>query len=120
MSNAEAVKKKINIIKEVEWDYISIDQEGRLINPNKLNREFERVNDVVGFRVTPHMLRHFFTTQSIIAGVPMEALSQALGHTKMYMTDKYNQVHDELSAQVSDAFIAQISPRNSPTNLHIL
>ena len=120
MSNAEAVKKKLNIIKEVEWDYISIDQEGRLINPNKLNREFERVNDVVGFRVTPHMLRHFFTTQSIIAGVPMEALSQALGHTKMYMTDKYNQVHDELSAQVSDAFIAQISPRNSPTNLHIL
>ena len=120
MSNAEAVKKKLNIIKEVEWDYISIDQKGRLINPNKLNREFERVNDVVGFRVTPHMLRHFFTTQSIIAGVPMEALSQALGHTKMYMTDKYNQVHDELSAQVSDAFIAQISPRNSPTNLHIL
>ncbi|MCW1006777.1 tyrosine-type recombinase/integrase [Streptococcus anginosus] len=120
MSNAEAIKKKLNIIKEVEWDYISIDQKGRLINPNKLNREFERVNDVVGFRVTPHMLRHFFTTQSIIAGVPMEALSQALGHTKMYMTDKYNQVHDELSAQVSDAFIAQISPRNSPTNLHIL
>lgn len=120
MSNAEAVKKKLNIIKEVEWDYISIDQKGRLINPNKLNREFERVNDVVGFRVTPHMLRHFFTTQSIIAGVPMEALSQALGHTKMYMTDKYNQVHDELSAKVSDAFIAQISPRNSPTNLHIL
>lgn len=120
MTNAENIKKKLNIIKEVEWDYISIDQKGKLINPNKLNKEFEKVNSVVGFRVSPHMLRHFFTTQSIIAGVPMEALSQALGHTKMYMTDKYNQIHDELSAQVSDAFIAQVSPRNSPTNLHIL
>lgn len=120
MTNAENIKKKLNIIKEVEWDYISIDQKGKLINPNKLNKEFEKVNSVVGFRISPHMLRHFFTTQSIIAGVPMEALSQALGHTKMYMTDKYNQIHDELSAQVSDAFIAQVSPRNSPTNLHIL
>ncbi|VUW99011.1 site-specific tyrosine recombinase XerC [Streptococcus constellatus] len=120
MTNAENIKKKLNIIKEVEWDYISIDQKGKLINPNKLNKEFEKVNSVVGFRISPHMLRHFFTTQSIIAGVPMEALSQSLGHTKMYMTDKYNQIHDELSAQVSDAFIAQVSPRNSPTNLHIL
>lgn len=120
MTNAENIKKKLNIIKEVEWDYISIDQKGKLINPNKLNKEFEKVNSVVGFRISPHMLRHFFTTQSIIAGVPMEALSQALGHTKMYMTDKYNQIHDEISAQVSDAFIAQVSPRNSPTNLHIL
>ncbi len=120
MTNAENIKKKLNIIKEVERDYISIDQKGKLINPNKLNKEFEKVNSVVGFRISPHMLRHFFTTQSIIAGVPMEALSQALGHTKMYMTDKYNQIHDELSAQVSDAFIAQVSPRNSPTNLHIL
>lgn len=120
MTNAENIKKKLNIIKEVEWDYISIDQKGKLINPNKLNKEFEKVNSVVGFRISPHMLRHFFTTQSIIAGVPMEALSQALGHTKMYMTDKYNQIHDELSAQVSDAFIAQVSPRSSPTNLHIL
>ncbi|WP_373110563.1 tyrosine-type recombinase/integrase [Streptococcus anginosus] len=120
MTNAENIKKKLNIIKEVEWDYISIDQKGKLINPNKLNKEFEKVNSVVGFSISPHMLRHFFTTQSIIAGVPMEALSQSLGHTKMYMTDKYNQIHDELSAQVSDAFIAQVSPRNSPTNLHIL
>lgn len=120
MSNANEVKKKFDIIKEVEWDYISINSKGKLINPNKLNREFEKVNNVVGFKVTPHMLRHFFTTQSIIAGVPMEALSQSLGHTKMYMTDKYNQVHDELSAQVSDAFIAHVSPTISPTKLHIL
>lgn len=65
------------------------------------------------------MMRHFFTTQSIIAGVPMEALSKALGHTKMYMTDKYNQVHDELSVQVTDTFSAfldnNISRLNSPT-----
>lgn len=117
--NATAIKKRLSIIKDKEWDYISIKEDGNLINPNKLNDEFEKVNESVGFRVTPHMMRHFFTTQSIIAGVPMEALSKALGHTKMYMTDKYNQVHDELSVQVTDTFSAfldnNISRLNSPT-----
>ena len=119
MNNATEIKKRLGIIKDQEWDYITINDEGNLIDPNKLNDEFEKVNNLVGFRVTPHMMRHFFTTQSIIAGVPMEALSQALGHTKSYMTDKYNQVTDELSAQVSDAFSEflgnKISPLNPPT-----
>lgn len=114
LSEAERIKKKHSIIKEDEWDYISLREDGELINPNRLNYQFEKVNDQVGFRITPHMMRHFFTTQSIIAGVSIEALSQVLGHTKVYMTDRYNQVHDELSERVSDAFIDHIAPQNSP------
>ena len=120
IKNANQIKAKNNMIVEKEWDYITLDEKGNLINPNKLNRQFDKVNNVVGFHVTPHMMRHFFTTQSIIAGVPMEALSQALGHTKLYMTDRYNQVHDELSAKVSDTFISHISPQLSPQKLRIL
>ncbi|VQL62383.1 integrase [Streptococcus pneumoniae] len=55
-----------------------------------------------------HMMRHFFTTQSIIAGVPLEQLSQALGHTKVYMTDRYNQVEDELAEATTDLFLSHI------------
>ncbi|WP_221913093.1 tyrosine-type recombinase/integrase [Streptococcus halichoeri] len=121
--NATAIKKRLSIIKDKERDYISIKENGTLINPNRLNDQFEKINKVVGFRVTPHMMRHFFTTQSIIAGVPIEALSKALGHTKIYMTDKYNHVHDELSAQVTDTFSAfldnKISHLNSPTNVSV-
>ena len=61
-----------------------------------------------GLHVTPHMMRHFFTTQSIIAGVPLEQLSQALGHTKVYMTDRYNQVEDELAEATTDLFLSHI------------
>ena len=42
-------------------------------------------------------MRHFFTTQSIIAGSPIEQLSQALTYTQICMTDRYNQVEDELT-----------------------
>ena len=51
------------------------------------------------------MMYHFFTTQSIVAGVPLEQLSQVLSHTKIYMTDPYNQVEDKLTEATTDLFL---------------
>lgn len=108
IDEASKIKRKLGIIKDQQKDYITINEKGGLINPNQLNRNFNLVNEVVGFHVTPHMMRHFFTTQSIIAGVPIEQLSQALGHTKVYMTDRYNQVEDELAEATTDLFLSHI------------
>lgn len=108
IDEASQIKRKLGVIKDQQKDYITINEKGGLINPNQLNRNFNLVNEVVGFHITPHMMRHFFTTQSIIAGVPIEQLSQALGHTKVYMTDRYNQVEDELAEATTDLFLSQI------------
>lgn len=108
IDEASRIKRKLGIIKDQQKDYITINEKGGLINPNQLNRNFNLVNEAVGFHVTPHMMRHFFTTQSIIAGVPIEQLSQALGHTKVYMTDRYNQVEDELAEATTDLFLSHI------------
>lgn len=108
IDEASKIKRRLGVIKDQQKDYITINEKGGLINPNQLNRNFNLVNEVVGFHVTPHMMRHFFTTQSIIAGVPIEQLSQALGHTKVYMTDRYNQVEDELAEATTDLFLSQI------------
>lgn len=108
IDEASKIKRKLGILKDQQKDYITINEKGGLINPNQLNRNFNLVNEVVGFHVTPHMMRHFFTTQSIIAGVPIEQLSQALGHTKVYMTDRYNQVEDELAEATTDLFLSHI------------
>ena len=108
IAEAAKVKRRLGIIKEQQKDYITINEKGGLINPNQLNRNFNLVNEATGLHVTPHMMRHFFTTQSIIAGVPLEQLSQALGHTKVYMTDRYNQVEDELAEATTDLFLSHI------------
>ncbi|VOB59191.1 integrase [Streptococcus pneumoniae] len=108
IAEASKIKRKLGIIKEQHKDYITINEKGGLINPNQLNRNFNLVNEATGLHVTPHMMRHFFTTQSIIAGVPLEQLSQALGHTKVYMTDRYNQVEDELAEATTDLFLSHI------------
>ena len=108
IDEAAKVKRRLGIIKDQQKDYITINEKGTLINPNQLNRNFNLVNEATGLHVTPHMMRHFFTTQSIIAGVPLEQLSQALGHTKIYMTDRYNQVEDELAEATTDLFLSHI------------
>jgi len=108
IAEASKIKRKLGIIKEQQKDYITLNEKGGLINPNQLNRNFNLVNEATGLHVTPHMMRHFFTTQSIIAGVPLEQLSQALGHTKVYMTDRYNQVEDELAEATTDLFLSHI------------
>ncbi|HEW0072841.1 TPA: site-specific integrase, partial [Streptococcus pneumoniae] len=71
IAEASKIKRKLGIIKEQHKDYITINEKGGLINPNQLNRNFNLVNEATGLHVTPHMMRHFFTTQSIIAGVPL-------------------------------------------------
>ena len=53
-------------------------------------------------------MRHFFTTQIIIAGSPIEQLSQALTYTNIYMADRYNQIEDELTEATTDQFLSHI------------
>lgn len=108
MDEAKRINRAHSVIKDRKNDYISIDDRGKLIHPGQMNAWFKAVSEDVGFHVTPHMMRHFFTTQGIIAGVPMEHLSQALGHTKAFMTDKYNQIEDEIAQSVTDTFMSHI------------
>ncbi|BAN93736.1 phage associated integrase [Streptococcus dysgalactiae subsp. equisimilis 167] len=80
--NATAIKKRLSIIKDKEWDYISIKEDGNLINPNKLNDEFEKVNESVGFRVTPHMMRHFLLLKALSLEFPWKLLVKLWGTQK--------------------------------------
>ena len=82
-----------------------------LVKLNKSNRNLSQTNGAT----IPHV-----TTQSIIAGVPLEQLSQALGHTKIYMTDRYNQVEDNSLKRLQTYFLiifAKKVPANSPTKI---
>lgn len=58
--------------------------------------------------VTPHMMRHFFATQGQIAGVPVEHMAAALGHSTSYMTQKYTHIKDEVASEVTDSFLRAI------------
>ncbi|WP_295485985.1 site-specific integrase [uncultured Streptococcus sp.] len=69
---------------------------------------FEKVNKRTKMHITPHMMRHFFATQGQVAGVPLEHMAAALGHTTSYMTQKYTHIKDEVASDVTDSFLRAI------------
>lgn len=70
---------------------------------------FKKVNDKCSVKFSPHIMRHFFATQGQIAGVPVEHMAVALGHSTSYMTQKYTHIEDEVSASVTDIFMSSIN-----------
>lgn len=54
------------------------------------------------------MMRHFFATQGQIAGVSIEHMAAALGHSTSYMTQQYTHIKDEVAGEVTDSFLRAI------------
>lgn len=115
-----AIKKSKKIAKEAgrilnKDDFLFLDS-GSNIRKNigkpiayvRIANLFRNVSAVNGKHVTPHMMRHFFATQGQIAGVPVEHMAAALGHSTSYMTQKYTHIKDEVASEVTDSFLRAI------------
>ncbi len=115
-----AIKKSKKIAKEAgrilnKDDFLFLDS-GSNIRKNigkpiayvRIANLFRNVSEVNGKHVTPHMMRHFFATQGQIAGVPVEHMAAALGHSTSYMTQKYTHIKDEVASEVTDSFLRAI------------
>ncbi|MFK7803084.1 MAG: tyrosine-type recombinase/integrase [Anaerolineae bacterium] len=53
----------------------------------------------LGFKVTPHMLRHTFATQLVNAGADIVTIQTLMGHKRLNTTMTYAHVHDETVAR---------------------
>jgi hypothetical protein len=71
----------------------------------------------LGFKVTPHMLRHTFGTQLVNAGADITTIQALLGHSRLNTTMIYARVHDKTVAR--DYYEAMaIIEKQSPANLN--
>lgn len=77
-----------------------------MINNSKTNAYLKEIADLCGIKknLTFHMARHTFaTTVTLSNGVPMETVSNMLGHTKITTIQIYakvleNKVSDDMNA----------------------
>lgn len=81
---------------------------GKPIGSHYIYCLFKKVNKNCDVNFTPHMMRHFFATQGQIAGVPIEHMAAALGHSTNYMTSKYTHIKDEVGENVTATFMSSI------------
>ncbi|HFR3538156.1 TPA: tyrosine-type recombinase/integrase [Streptococcus suis] len=92
----------------VDYKWAKRSMLGRPIRPGYIYELFAKVNKVCGLHFSPHIMRHFFSTQGQAAGVPIEHMAAALGHSTTYMTQKYTHISDEVAESVSDSFMRAI------------
>ncbi|WP_242387562.1 tyrosine-type recombinase/integrase [Enterococcus gallinarum] len=106
----ELIEKAINEASEIKKDFSEIlhkddflylnPRTGKPYDVGQLNRLFKQINEITGLHAYPHLLRHYFTSQAVVAGVPKEQAAAFLGHTTVYMTEKYTHIEDEISDDV--------------------
>lgn len=88
--------------------YPNANRRGWPIPVGRIGQLFHQVEKACGIYVRPHMMRHFFATQGVVSGVPIEHMAAALGHSTSYMTEKYTHIQEEISASVTDNFLKAI------------
>ncbi len=78
---------------------------GTLLDPDNHRKAFARLTEKAGIgRWHPHELRHPATSIMLAQGVPIEVVSNVLGHTSIRITaDVYGHLLDEQKAQTANA-----------------
>ncbi|MCB5952765.1 tyrosine-type recombinase/integrase [Enterococcus sp. BWT-B8] len=76
---------------------------------SQLNRYFQLVSTETNIKVIPHVMRHNFATQAIIAGVAAEHTASCLGYKNITMTEYYTHIKDETTSNVIDIMEARLS-----------
>lgn len=62
---------------------------------SSVNKRFRYYSSQLGFRVTPHMLRHTFATHLVKRGMPIDILQLILGHDNMKTTQLYTRFYEQ-------------------------
>lgn len=57
---------------------------------NAMGLIFSKITENTGVKITPHMLRHYFATQSQLKGLPPRLVADFLGHKNITMTEHYS------------------------------
>jgi integrase len=72
-----------------------------------INRALSRAAAEAGIdrKVTPHLLRHTFASQAVLAGVPIRVVQEWLGHADISMTMRYAHLSPESQGGMIDRLL---------------
>lgn len=69
------------------------------LSKDLVRNRIKAAGERVGFKATPHMLRHTFGTQLVNAGAKITTIQALLGHERLNTTMIYARVHDKTAME---------------------
>lgn len=76
--------------------------------PTAVKRLFERLTALVGFHVSPHMLRHTYATLLRRAGIADRVSADLMGHESLAMLKRYSHVFEAEYAEESAKLVLDV------------
>lgn len=77
----------------------------RLLSKLEINVRFRDYSSQLGFRVTPHMLRHTFATHLVMKGMRLEMVQLLLGHDDPKTTQLYTRYQEPNQKEAYDQWM---------------
>lgn len=92
------------------YDFIFRTEGGEQLDPDNFRNALYRATEAAGIgRWSPHALRHSSATLMLAAGVPLEVISEVLGHSSIRVTsDIYAHLQEPAKTIASDALGATL------------
>lgn len=83
------------------------------ITPRSIQRNLKKYSILAGIskHVTPHVLRHSFATDLLMAGADIRSVQELLGHSSIVTTQKYTHITNRHLKDVFQAFHGKIGGR---------
>lgn len=77
----------------------------RHVRTQTIHERFQMYSSMLGFRVTPHMLRYTFTAHLARRGMGLEAIRKLLGHESIHTTHLYARLFDHVQKEQYDKWM---------------
>jgi len=104
---AEAVQDYLEVRGPALTDHLFIYRH-KPLSKDLIRSRLRTASKRLGFKVTPHMLRHTFATQLVNAGAKIMTIQALLGHERLNTTMIYTHVHDKTVIEDYFQAMAQI------------
>lgn len=99
----ERINEYLKTRKETS-EYLICNRKGGHVSRVFVEKKFNHYSELLGFHVTPHMLRHTFATHLAIKNMPQTYLQELLGHTNINSTHIYTKLSQDMRKKEYDKY----------------
>ncbi|RYG71913.1 integrase [Lentibacillus lipolyticus] len=90
--------------RDIESDYVFVNPQGRPLSRVYIEQIFRGYSEKLGFRVTPHTLRHTFAAHLAEEGMPQSYIQELLGHVNINTTRIYTRLNEKARKKQYDQY----------------